>query len=422
MGIISSLEVRTSGSVSDPKMWINEWFNSHGLSKSGASINSDSAMKISTVYACVTILAETIAGLPVMIYKKRKDGGKDLADGHYLYPKLHESPNKEQTAFETCEMMQGHLGLRGNAYAYKEMDERGQIVNLIPLHPAKMDPVKEHGVITYRYSFDYTDKQWGYVEFPPEYIWHVRGLSIDGLLGLNPVKCARESMGLSMGAEDYAAKFFLNDATPGSILEHPGQLKQTARDNLKKSLRDFASSKRHETMVLEEGMKWQRIGLTNVDSQFLESRNFQIADIARFYRMPLILLQAQDKAPTYASAEQFFLSFTTFTLRPWVVRWDQSANRSLLTEKERKLGYFIERKMEALLKGDVAGRYTAYASALTNKWMNRNEVRSLENLNPVEGGDDFENPNITPGTGEADPKKEGQEEKGKEGETVKDDE
>jgi len=388
MGILSRLRefFETRGSISDPNMWMVPYYNS--TSKAGVTVTPDTALNSATVYACVRILAETMASLPLVIYRRTADGGKKPFDTHPLYDLLHNLPNELQTSFEFREMLQGHLCLRGNAYAYKELDGNGNVISITPLNAARMNVIKE---LDGRIWYEYIDDLGKSFRYPPDFIWHIRGLSSDGLRGLSPITLARETIGLAIASEQYGAQFFGNSATPGSILEHPGQLKQAARDNLRRSIDDFATSKRWKTMILEEGMKWHSVGMNNNDAQFLETRTFEVKEIARWFNVPLVMLGESDKTSTFASAEQFFLSFATHTIRPWCVRWEQSINRCLFTPKERKK-YFAEFKIDALLRGDLSSRYTAYATARQWGWLSVNDIRGLENLNPVENGDIFLQP------------------------------
>jgi len=396
MGVFSRLlrllNYEKRGSVSDPNIWVNTLLGSNGYTTaSGANVTADSALKTSTVFLCVKILSESIASLPLMVYRKRKSGGKDIADGHSLFPILHDSPNDEQNAFEFREFGQASLALRGNKYSYKLYDTSGNIVELIPLMPSRMDVKREKGQIVYRYTYD-TDQSTKIpktIDFPREWIWHVKNLTTDGITGLSPISCARESVGITMKAEEFGAQYFSNAAVVSGLLKHHGQLKGDAYNRLKSSMNDFASSKRHQTMVLEEGMEWQAIGLSNKDSQFLEARAFQVADIARFFNIPLILLHQADKASTYASAEQFSLNFVKYCLLPWCRRWEHSGNNSLLTEWDRKKGYFVEFNVDGLLRGDINTRYTSYATGRQWGWLSANDIRSLENMNPIEGGDEY---------------------------------
>jgi len=398
MGVFSLLlrlldyEKRGSGNVSDPNMWVNTLFGGGGYpTSSGATVTADSALKTSTVFLCVKILSESIASLPLMVYRKRKSGGKDVADGHYLYPLLHDAPNNEQNSFEFREFGQAALALRGNNYTYKLMNGANEIVQLLPLMPNRMTVKRDRGEIKYTYTYD-TEQNSNIpktLEINPEYIWHIKYLSTDGLTGLSPISCARESVGISMKAEEFGAMYFANAAVTSGVLEHPASLKKEAYDRLKASIQEFSASKKHQTMILEEGMKWQAIGLSNKDSQFLEARAFQVADIARFFNIPLILLHQADKASTYASAEQFSLNFVKYCLLPWCRRWEHSANHSLLSAWERKKGYFIEFNVDGLLRGDISTRYTSYATGRQWGWLSVNDIRSLENMNPIDGGDEY---------------------------------
>ena len=379
-------------SVGEPWQWPWLWdaLGSY-KSKSGASVSADSALTSTVVYACVRVLAESIASLPLIVYKKRKDGGKDVASDHYLYPLLHDSPNSYQTSFEYREMKTGHIALRGNAYSQKVMRGDGRVIELIPLNPSTMMVEVKEGVLQYRYTHPDGKQQ----VFPKEQIWHVKGLSSDGYIGLSPVTVAREAIGLSITAQDHGALLFSNGARPGGVLQSPGRLSEDAAKRLKESWQSsYTGDNAYKVAVLEEGLTWASVGMSSIDAQFLESRQFQVEEIARIFRVPCVLIGHPDKTATYASAEQFFLSFVVHTIRPWVVRYEQSINKYLFTEADKKAGYFAEFKIDGLLRGDIASRYNAYAVAIQNRWMNANEVRALENLNPREGGDVFENPNI----------------------------
>jgi HK97 family phage portal protein len=397
MGVFSRLlrllNYEKRASVSDEHMWINTLLGTtgSGITASGANVTADSALKTSTVFLCVKILSESIASLPLMVYKKRKSGGKDIADSHSLFPILHDSPNDEQNSFEFREFKQASLALRGNGYSYKVYDGNGNIVEIIPLMPSRVEPKREKGQIIYRYTYDVDQntKLPKIIEIPKDWIWHIKNLSTDGITGLSPITCARESVGISMKAEEFGAQYFANAAVTSGVLEHPASLKKDAYDRLKTSIQEFAASKKHQTMILEEGMKWQAIALSNKDSQFLEARAFQVADIARFFNIPLILLHQADKASTYASAEQFSLNFVKYCLLPWCRRWEHSANHSLLTEWDRKKGFFVEFSIDGLLRGDIATRYTSYATGRQWGWLSVNDIRSLENMNPIPDGDEY---------------------------------
>ncbi len=374
--------------VNDPQYW-EEFFSRVGIiTKSKQNVTPDSALKSTTVYACVRVLAETIASLPLMVYRKKSDGGREPAQEFYLYHALHDIPNPQQTSFEYREMLMGHISLRGNAYSYLERDNSGQIRNIYPLHPAMMQVKLMDGRLIYEYQKD--GKR---IVFTEDEIWHWKGLSNDGIVGLSPIALARESIGLSLTAEDHESRLLVNSARAGGILEYPGTLQKDARTRLKDSIHDSQTGHNaYDTMILEGGLKWTQIGMSNIDAQFLELRNFQVEDICRIFRVPSVLIQHPDATMTYASAEQFFLSFVQHSIRPWCVRIEQSANKTLLTEIERKK-YYIEFKIDGLLRGDLATRYAAYQIGRLNGWLSVNDIRALENMNPILlGGDDYLQP------------------------------
>lgn len=389
MGLISFIETR-SNSVNDPNMWINTLLESSNYAtKSGVNITADTALKISTVYACVTILAQTIASLPMTINRRIKNGGNEVAEDHYLFPILHDAYNAEQTSYEAREMGVGHLKLRGNWYNYLERNGAGRIAGIWPLNPSGMYVYRTNnqGDAWYQYSPSEDERLPAHMRtFSSSEVWHIKGFSKNGLTGLSTIECARESMGLSQALSDFSAQFFGNKAVPGNILAHPGQLSVEARKNLKESLQEYASAKRHTTLVLEEDMKWQNVGITNVDAQYLEISGAQVRDIARWFHMPLILLQEPDKASTYASAEQFMLSFVVHTISPDIVRIEQSANRALLTEAERRAGYFIKLNIKGLLRGDFKTQMEGFKVAREGGWLCVDEIRAFDDMPPLPDG------------------------------------
>ena len=345
-------------------------------------------MQSSAVYACVKVLSETIASLPLMVYKRKKDGGKEVATDHELYFLLHDMPNPFQTSFEFREMGVGHLSLRGNYYAFKEMTLGGEITKLWPLHPANMEVRKSKNSIIYAYHNPDTSKV---EELPMEFVWHIRGLSSDGLVGLSPISLAREAIGIHLSQEEYSARLYSNFPRMGGAIKYPGTLTKEQADAIKEQfIASQTGDEAFKPAVLSGGLEWTAVGMNNVDAQFLESMNFSVEDIARIFRVPTVLIQHPDKTSTYASAEQFFLSFVTHTIRPWVVRIEQSINRCIFSERDRKK-YFAEFKLDGLLRGDLESRYKAYAIGINTGWLCPNDVRELENLNRREDdeGDKF---------------------------------
>ena len=388
--------------VDDPNHWIVKLTQSLS-SKSGVSVTPESAINTSAVFACVRVIAETVASLPLHIYQRipgkgLTPSGKKVDATHPLYAVLHDSPNPWQTKFEFFEMLTGHVSLRGNGYSFIVRDQVERIKGFVPLNPGRMT-VEVQGDfdtprIIYRYQAEGTEQKEHL--FAADEIWHVKGISSDGITGLSPLACARESIGLAQASEGHGAAFFRNGAQTSLVASTPGKLNEDSHTRLKNSIQAAVSGdNKFRVLLLEQGLDVKAVGLSNRDSQFLETRQFQVEEIARIFRVPSILIGHSNNNSTYASAEQFMLSFITHTLRPWVSRIEQSINKYLLSDSDRAAGVFAEFNIDALLRGDTQSRYTAYASALQNTWMTRNEVRSKENLNPVDGGDVFENPAIT---------------------------
>jgi len=232
------------------------------------------------------------------------------------------------------------------------------------------------------------------VDLAADDVWHLKGISTDGFTGLSPLSLASEAIGLSIAAEEHGATYFKNGAAAAGIAQYPGRLKEDASRRFRESIQDAISgSNKFKVLLLEEGATWANIGMNNSDSQFLETRQFQVEDIARIFRVPAILIGHPDKSSTYASAEQFMISFVTHTIRPWLVRIEKSISKHLLAADRQN--YFAEFLVDGLLRGDIKSRYDAYAVAVQNTWMSPNEVRAKENMDPRDGGDDYVNPNIT---------------------------
>ncbi len=370
-------------------------------SKAGQSVTVETALNVTTVYACVRVIAESIAGTPLFVYRRSKDRetGKDIKQRdtkHPLSDILRVAPNKWTTAFEFKEFIGYSLSLWGNFYAFKMQNGLGRIMGLQPLLPGNVKVERIDGEILYTYTPEGIVKP---IIFRQDEIWHIKGLSTDGLVGLSPIKLMREAIGLAMSAEEYGAKFFENDARPTVAITTPAKLSDDQQENLKKGWDDSynRTGNARGTAILQGNMDLKIIGMPNEDAQFLETRQFQVADIARAFRVPAVMIGLDDKTSTFASAEQFFLSFVTYTMRPWLIRIENSANFHLLNEADRKK-FFTEFQIGALMRGDLKSRYDAYAVAIQSRFMSVNEVRALENMNPIENGDIFENPNITPGS------------------------
>lgn len=362
-----------------------------GGSTSGRKVNEHSAMQMTAVYACVRILSESIASLPVHLYQYESEGNKEKAVKHPLYRILHDEPNPEMTSFVFRETLMTHLLLWGNAYAQIIRNGKGEIIGLYPLMPNRMTVDRDKsGQIIYQYQMQDSDAHTGKsgcVTLSPSEVLHVPGLGFDGLVGYSPIAMAKNAIGLSIATEEYGAKFFANGATPGGILEFPGTVKnpESIRESWNKG---FSGNNAHKVAILEEGMKYTPISISPEQAQFLETRKFQIDEIARIFRVPPHMVGDLEKS-SFSNIEQQSLEFVKYTLEPWIIRWEQSLNRALLTEKE-KPDYFVKFNVDGLLRGDYQSRMNGYATARQNGWMSANDIRELECLDripPELGGD-----------------------------------
>jgi HK97 family phage portal protein len=352
---------------------------------SGELISPETAMRISTVWACVKIISETLASLPLVVYRKRKDGGKDKATDHWLYNLLHNEPNYAQTSLEWREMMQGHLCLRGNAYSFINWNGR-KADSLIPFHPDMVEPKRmTDGSIQYEVTSGAGTKKY----YLASQILHIPALSFDGLKGLNPIEYVAQSLGLSIAAEKFGAKFFKNGTKASGVVMYPNQLGDKGQENLRKSIaKHIGGDNIFSPLVLEEGAKWEQLSINPEDAQFLETRKYQAIDICRIFRVPPHMVAELDKA-TFSNIEHQSLEFVIHTIRPWLVRWEQRFNKQLFNNDEE---YFAEFKVDGLLRGDTKSRYEAYGKGIQDGWLNRNEARDMENLNPVDGLDEYLQP------------------------------
>lgn len=384
--IFSALfEKRASFSRADPRdPVVAKWFGGRGT-VSGVDVTPETAMTLTAVFGCIRILSETIAALPINLLRRRS-GRVEHATQLPLYNKVKHQPNRWQTSFEWREMMIGHAALRGNAYSEIISVPAGPVNELIPLHPDRVRPFRApDGTIAYEYSPPDGDRR---VILAHE-MHHLRGLSSDGIVGLDVFDLLRETFGLTMATEQHGAAFFGNGANPGGVLEHPGKLGEEASSRLVKSwnARHQGAASASKLAVLEEGMQYRAIGVEPEKAQFLETRKFQVTDIARAFRIPPHMLADLDRA-TFSNIEHQSLEFVMHTLTPWLVRWEQALSRDLLT-RERRRDHFFKFSVDGLLRGDIKSRYEAYRTGREWGWLSVNDVRTKEDMNPVEGGDQY---------------------------------
>ena len=363
-----------------------------GSAASGKHVNERTSMQMTAVYSCVRILSEAVASLPLNVYRYTDSGGKEKAIDHTLYRLLHDEPNPEMSSFIFRETLMTHLLLWGNAYAQIIRNGKGEVVALYPLMPDRMSVDRDkNGRLYYKYTKSNDDAptmENGSVYLDPSDVLHVPGLGFDGLVGYSPIAMAKNAIGLAIAAEEYGSKFYANGAAPSGVLEHPGTLKDPERVRNSWNSTFGGSSNSHKIAVLEEGMKYTPISISPNEAQFLETRKFQINEIARIFRVPPHMVGDLEKS-SFSNIEQQSLEFVKYTLDPWVIRWEQALYRSLLTEEEKK-ELFFKFNVEGLLRGDYASRMNGYATARQNGWMSANDIRELEDLDRIPeelGGD-----------------------------------
>ena len=375
--------------ANSPVPWDDFWYGSAGdETESGVTVNYETALRTSAVFACVRLKAETIGGLPLHVYRRIPDGGKERADNHPLYDVLHDRPNAWQSANEFRETMQAHIDLRGNAYAQIIAGDRGWVTELWPVHPDKVTVLlRQDGTLVYRFTDRFGHPQ---TRLQDEML-HIRFLSLNGVLGLTPLSYARETIGRQVAMEKSNSRFHKNDATSRVALVHPsGFSSEEAAQRVITSWNAAygGSANAHKTAILEEGMDIKIIGLKPEDAQFVESWEGGITDICRWFGVqPRKLGAKSGDSQTYSNVEQAQIEFVTDTVLPMCTRWEQACERALLLPRERGT-YFVEFNVDGLLRADAATRGSLYAQAL-DKWMTVNEIRCRENLPPVPGGDEF---------------------------------
>ncbi len=363
-----------------------------GSSTSGKRVNERSAMQMTAVYSCVRILSEAVAGLPLHLYQYTDKSSREKVVENPLYFLLHDEPNTEMTSFVFRETLMTHLLLWGNAYSQIIRNGKGEVVGLYPLMPDRMTVNRdEKGRLYYEYMVSSDDAKTlkdGTVRLSPYDVLHIPGLGFDGLVGYSPIAMAKNAIGLAIAAEEYGSKFYANGATPSGILEYPGTVKEPDKVRESWNAGFGGSSNAHKIAVLEEGMKYTPISISPNEAQFLETRKFQINEIARIFRVPPHMVGDLEKS-SFSNIEQQSLEFVKYTLEPWLVRWEQAMQRSLIPQDD-KSKYFIKFNVDGLLRGDYQSRMQGYATARQNGWMSANDIRELENLDRIpaeEGGD-----------------------------------
>jgi HK97 family phage portal protein len=366
-----------------------------GGSNAGERVNEHTALQLTAVFCCVRIISETLAGLPLFVYQYKADGGKEKYIKHPLYRLLHDEPNPEMTSFVFRETLMSHLLLWGNAYAQIIRNARGEVIALYPLMPDRMKVDRNaNGELYYMYTRTNADsrnvgnEQRTTVYLSPSDVLHIPGLGFDGLVGYSPISMAKNAIGLAIATEKFGSKFFANGAAPGGVLEHPGTVKNPERVRESWQTVFGGSGNSNKIAVLEEGMKYTPISIAPEQAQFLETRKFQINEIARIFRVPPHMLADLEKS-SFNNIETMSIEFLKYTIEPWLIRWEQEMHRKLLSESEKEM-VFMKFNVEGLLRGDYASRMQGYATSIQNGWMSVNDIRTLEQMDKIpaeEGGD-----------------------------------
>ena len=357
--------------------------------KAGVRVDYRTALEASTALACARVIAEGLAQVPFKLFQA--DGEERVAAiAHPLYELIALRPNALQTSFEFREQIGLHLVFCGNAYVLKNRLPSGRIVELLPFEPQQV--TVKRGAL--RPDFEVRTDDGQVIRVPGEDMWHLRGPSWNGWMGLDGVKLAREAIGLSLATEEHGGRLFSNGAAVAGVLSTEQSLNEQQRKDLRESWErtQGGSANAFKTAVLWGGMKWEPRALQSDQAQFLETRRFQVEEVCRHFRVMPIMVGYSDKSSTYASAEQMFIAHVVHTLGPWCRRLEQSADANLLTERERRDGFYTRFMLQALLRGTAVDRADYYTKLYGIGAINPNEIRALEEMNPYEGGEQYRVP------------------------------
>jgi len=379
-------------SLSTPEKWVIDWVTGGRRVNSGVTVTEKTAMYYSAYFACVRIISQTVASLPLHIYR-RLERGKEKAVKHPLYRLLHTQPNEEMTAFNFWEMITAHAANWGNGYAEIEYNNAGIPVALWPLTPDKVRPKRNEKTRELEYEITLPDNSGKTITLRNVQVFHLPGFGFDGRKGYSIANMAMEAVGLGMAAEEFAARFFGQGANASGIVEYPAKLSDSAFERYKKTMEQKYQglSRSHRVIFLEEGLKFHQLTIPPEAAQMLESRKFQIADIARYFGVPLHKIQDLEKA-TFSNIEEQNIEFVVDLIRPWCVRIEQVIQIKLIDILKvffPKDEYFAKFNVDGLLRGDIKSRYEAYAIGRQWGWLSANDVRELEDMNAIENGDQY---------------------------------
>jgi HK97 family phage portal protein len=385
LGLLSKIfKGREKATTTDEDGWFHNWALGDGRTVSGENVTPETAIRVAAVFACVRVRSEDVAKLPLHLYKRLPGGGKERATKHPLYKLMNSRPNPRQTAFEFRQLMQSWIDLRGNAYGLKEFDGRGQVTAIWPMSPTATEVLITPDGKDLFYKFDVKGVKGEAI--PADYVLHLRGPSLDGILGVSPITHQRETIGLALAAQKYGAAFFGNNAQPGGALKIPTALGKEAAKVLRESWeeRHQGASNNRKLAIFDGGMEWVQLGMDNTDAQYLETRKFQNRDIYAIYRVPAHKVGDLERS-TNNNIEHQGLEYIQDCLSVECTRWEQTLDSSLLTEKEQGV-YFFEHLLDGILRGDLKSRYDAYAIARNWGILSVDDIREMENRNPLPDG------------------------------------
>lgn len=349
---------------------------------SGVRVDETTALGNSAVWSGVRLISESFGSLPCSVYQ-RVNGISREAEEHPLYNVLHWQPNPEMSSQSFFESLENHVITYGNSFAEIERAKNGKVLNLWPMMPTTRRLRYPDGTPYYRVPVPGSEAQ----NIPVDDILHVPGLGFDGICGYPVVYVLNEVIGLGLATQQYAAEFFGNSGEPGGVLEHPGELSKDAGDRVRTSweAKHTGLGNRHRVAILEEGMKYVRTASNAVESQLNDARRLNVVEICRVLRVPPHMLYELSQS-TLNNIEHQSIEFVTYTLSPWVRRWELELRRKLFTPAERAAGYYVKFNVAALLRGDLKSRYEAYSLGLNNGFLNPDEVRRFEDMPPIPDG------------------------------------
>ena len=357
-----------------------------GMSASGAAVTPETAMRVAAVFGCVRIISGAVATMPLALKRRVDARTRQDASDHSLWRVLRKRPNRWMTPSGFRRMMTAHVLLRGNAYALI-VRSGNRVVELIPLHPDRVRVVQadDLGLV-----YTYTRKDGVQATLQQSEVFHLIGLTLDGVTGVSVIQHARESIGLALTAEKHGNTTFANGTVLGAVLKHPKTIGKEAQEALQASLDRYRGAENAgKTLILEEGMDWTPLGMTAEDAQYIETRKFTRSDIAMFFGVPPHMIGDTEKSTSWGTGiEQQSLGFVAYTLQDWLTAWEETIGRDLISEDD----IYAKFNPAGLLRGDINSRYAAYSTARQWGWLSINDIRELENLNPIENGDDYLQP------------------------------